>query len=110
MGDIVAAERAAREAVEFSVYDVDHVWSAIWHYAAVLARNGRLKLAARLSGFAMATCRRLEVKELVTERSSHDILMACLRDQLSPEEIEALQAEGARLDVVQAIDEALNAL
>jgi hypothetical protein len=35
------------------------------------------------------------------------MLMRSLRDHLAPETIELLQAEGARLDVVQAMDEAL---
>jgi hypothetical protein len=42
------------------------------------------------------------------ERAGYDILIASLREQLTPEEIEQYAAEGVQLDLQQAADLALS--
>jgi hypothetical protein len=108
LGDIDGAESAAREAVELASYEPPSAWSSLWHWAAIPLLRGRPRVAARLFGFAKATSELLNRVNDPLERSSYDILMASLSEQLSPDTIEALQAEGAQLDLARAIDEALS--
>ena len=69
--------------------------------------RGRPASAARLLGFVDAWCERNGGFRGYYERASHDILMASLRDQLSPEEIARLASEGAPLEFERVVDEAL---
>jgi len=107
LNDIDGAETVGREALERSGYEIHLAWCSIWHWSAIVAYRGRSHVAARLSGFAQEARRRLELCEDHLEIVSYQMLMRSLRDHLAPETIELLQAEGARLDVVQAMDEAL---
>ena len=107
LNDLDAAEAAGRQALKLSGYEPMLAWSSIWHWSAVVARRGRPHAAARLSGFAQATCKQVEVSPGIIESSSYAIMMRSLCEQLPEKTIETLQAEGARLDVVAAMDEAL---
>jgi non-specific serine/threonine protein kinase len=107
LGNIDAAERAAREAIKMSHSNLRHFTDSLLSWAAVVAGRGRPQLAARLFGF-------VEVHSDVGQhggvvaRTCHDILMTSLQQQLSPEALAELVAEGAQLDHGRAAEEALS--
>jgi predicted ATPase len=102
-GDIDGAESAARESLEQAGGMLELVWPAIWQLAPPLALRREPILAARLFGFAAAVSEQIASIPEVIELSSYDILMTSLNEQLSPDTIIALQAEGARFDLERAV-------
>jgi predicted ATPase len=106
LGDLDRAESAVREALELAGFESHIVWAAIWHLAAVAALRGHPGPAGRLFGFALATSDLSKPLEDPIERSSYDILMASLHEQLPAAAIAALQADGAQLDLDGALEEA----
>jgi predicted ATPase len=108
LGQLDAAAAAARDALGLAHFEhLESAWRPIQHLAAIAALRGRPASAARLLGFVDAWCERKGGFRGYYERASHDILMASLRDQLSPEEIARLGSEGAPLDFERVVDEAL---
>jgi len=75
--------------------------------AAVAARSTKLVTAAKLLGFMNARYEAVNVRRFDFDRASYDILTASLEQQLLPEEIERYTAEGAQLNLQQAVDLAL---
>jgi predicted ATPase/DNA-binding XRE family transcriptional regulator len=108
LGDLHRAESAVRESLELAAFEPHIVWLAIWHLAPIAALRGHHRAAARLFGFAMAAGERERSKPLedAIQRSSYDILMTSLREQLPPTAIAALQSQGAELDLEHALEEA----
>jgi tetratricopeptide (TPR) repeat protein len=108
LGDVSRAELAVRESLELAAFEPHIVWLAIWHLAPVAALRGHPRPAARLFGFAMAAGERERSKPLhdPIQKSSHDILMTSLREQLPSEAIAVLQTQGAELELERAVAEA----
>jgi tetratricopeptide (TPR) repeat protein len=109
LGDLRGAESAVRESLEVAAFEPHIVWLALWHLAPIAALRGHHHAAARLFGFAMAAGERERSKPLedAIQKSSYDILMASLSEQLSPTAIAALQTQGAELEMEHAVEEAL---
>jgi predicted ATPase/DNA-binding XRE family transcriptional regulator len=82
--------------------------SPIQHLAAVAARSAQLVTAAKLLGFTDAKFAAANVLRFDFDRASYDILVSSLREQLALEEIERYAAQGAQLNLQQAIDLALS--
>lgn len=109
LGEIDAAKSAARDALELTrVEQLDSVWRAMQHLAAVAAIRGRAVTAGRLMGFVDAWREQKGGVRGYYERAGYDILVASLRDQLTADAIAALAAEGALLAFERAVDEALS--
>ena len=109
LGEIDSAELAARDALELGrVERLDSAWRPIQHLAAIAALRGRAVTAARLIGFVDAWREQKSGFRGYYERATYDILVASLRDQLGPEDIAVLAAEGALLGFERAADEALS--
>ncbi len=109
VGDIAGARSSARAGLRYArgAFFFDAT-IAIAHLAAVAARSGDPRRAARLFGYVDAWYRSNEGYEREpTEQHVYDILMTALHEQLADVEIEALGAEGARLSEDQAVAEAL---
>jgi hypothetical protein len=62
-------------------YEADRARTATWHWAAIVARRGRPKAAARLSGFARANFKRLEILEGHLEIASYYMLIVAAMDE-----------------------------
>jgi len=109
LGEIDSAKVAARDALELGrVERLDSAWRPIQHLAAIAALRGRAVTAARLIGFVDAWREQKGGFRGYYERATYDILVASLRDQLGPEAIAVLAAEGAQLGFERAADEALS--
>jgi len=109
LGEIDAAKSAAREALELAHFEqLDSVWRAIQHLAAVAALRGNPRSAARLTGFVDAWCNQKRGFRGYYERASYDILTASLHEQLSTDARAALAADGTLLDFERAVEEALS--
>jgi predicted ATPase/DNA-binding XRE family transcriptional regulator len=80
----------------------------IQHLATVAARSAQLETAAKLLGFINARYAAVNILRFGFNRAAYDLLMAALREQLTPEEIERYAEEGARLDLQHAVDLALS--
>jgi tetratricopeptide (TPR) repeat protein len=107
VGEVDAAAKTGAELLEFARFAPQATWSAIWHVAAVIALRGHPAEAVRLAGFAAAISDVPDPGADRMRRSSHDILMSSARQHFSAETIATLTAEGARLDLDAAIDEAV---
>jgi predicted ATPase/DNA-binding XRE family transcriptional regulator len=88
--------------------DPPETLSPIQHLATVAARSAQPVTAAKLLGFTDARFAAANVLRFDFDRASYDLLTAALREQLTHEEIERYAAEGARLDLQEAIDVALS--
>ncbi len=109
LGDVEAAELAARDALELAHFEqLDSAWRPIQHLAAIAALHGRAAGAARLAGFIEAWCRERGGYRGYYEQASYDILMASLREQLTPGALAKFSAEGAQLGFDRAVEEALS--
>jgi predicted ATPase len=105
--DLVAGSlaRGALERISLESHQLEMSLSLIQHLTTVAARSAEAVIASRLLGFLDAQYR--EAKGGFRdpfERASYDMLVASLRGQLTPEEIERYAAEGAQLDLRQAAD------
>lgn len=109
LGELAAAESAAREALELAHFErLDSAWRAIQHLAAVATCKGQPQAAARLLGFVDAWCEQKSGFRGFYERATYEILVASLHDQLAAGALAALAAEGATYDFEQAVDQALS--
>ncbi len=111
LGDDTAAGSLARGALErisLESHNREISLALIQHLATVAARSAEPVSASRLLGFVNARYQRTKGGfRDPYERAGYDILIASLREQLTPEEIERCAAEGAQLDLQQAADLAL---
>ena len=103
LGHLELAERTIREATEAQRFAFNY-WPSFWCRAAVAAVRGHPHTAARLFGYGEA---KYPLRDPVN-RVCCEIMMASLREQLTPVDIETLIAEGSRLDIEQAFEEALS--
>jgi len=74
--------------------------------AAVATVRGHPRPAARLMGFAMTEHQPRALNDRI-DRSSYNIMMISLLEQLPEEIIAGLRAEGTRLELEHALDDAL---
>ncbi len=108
--DLPGAVAAARESIEIrGAREPDHpyVAVAIEHLALALAQRRERARAATLQGYADAVLRRHGFEREFGEKTTHDRLTALLRDELAPNELARLSAEGAALTPEAAIAFAL---
>ncbi|HEX5863342.1 MAG TPA: hypothetical protein VF014_03635, partial [Casimicrobiaceae bacterium] len=77
-------------------------WVFIDHVASRTALAGNIANAACLANFADSTYEAKESSRQPNEARARDRLQALLRDQLPPDELERLFAEGAKLTEGQA--------
>ena len=108
--DVRGAAAAAREAIAIRADrepNHAHVAIAIEHLALVFALNGYCACAATLEGYADASFTRNRFKREFTETTTHERLTALLREELAPDELARLCAEGAALAPEAAIALAL---
>jgi tetratricopeptide (TPR) repeat protein len=105
LGDLAEAEATAREAVVLAhkTHGAERVLHALEHLAAALASRERLEPAALLAGFVDAGYAGSGYQRETTERSSHDILTALLRDRLPHSEMTAFMSRGASMSADQAL-------
>ena len=82
--------------------------AAIEVAAAVAAGSERPAIAAKILGFTDGQHRVKKHLRWPMERFAFDMLIASLRENLTPEEIERYGVEGAQLDLQQAADIALS--
>ncbi len=111
LGDDTAAGLLARgtlENISAERHRLDISLSLIQHLATVAARSAEPVSAARLLGFVDGRYKAQGGFRDPYERASHDILIASLRVQLMPEEIERYAAEGAHFDLQRAAELALS--
>ncbi|MBD5635534.1 MAG: hypothetical protein IAI49_13745 [Candidatus Eremiobacteraeota bacterium] len=109
-GDSSGAVSVAREAIDIlAEHDSDHVYIgiSIEHLALAYALRGELERAARQEGFSNALLERSGFEREFTETTTHERLMKILREELAPEELARLLAEGAALTSEAAIALAL---
>jgi predicted ATPase/DNA-binding XRE family transcriptional regulator len=112
LGDETAAgslARAALESISLETHWPETSLKLIQHLATVAARSAESVSASRLLGFVDAQYQELKGGfRDPYERASYDILVACLRERLTTEEIERYATEGAQFDLQQAADLALS--
>ena len=104
--DLPAAAAAASEAIEIhAAREPDHadIATAIEHLALVIALRANVARAAVLEGYADAAFERHGFSRKFTETATHDRLNALLREELAPDELVGLIAEGAALTPEAAI-------
>ena len=109
-GDVPGAAAAARESIGIrAASEPDHVHAAmaIEHLALAVALLGDLVRASTLEGYAAAAFGRHGYEREFTETTTHDRLAAILREELAPNELTRLNAEGAALAPEAAIALAL---
>jgi len=108
--DLPGAFAAARESIEIrGAREPDHSWVAlaIYELALALALCGERSRAATLQGYAEAALRRLGFELQLVQKRTHDRLTSLLRDEVAPDELARLIAEGAALAPEAAIALAL---
>jgi predicted ATPase/class 3 adenylate cyclase len=108
--DLPGACAAAREAIaEFAGREtgVAFVPVAVEHLALALALSGELARAAMLAGYAEGAIVRHGYEREFTERTSHNRLVAVLRERLAPAELERAFTDGANLAAQDAVALAL---
>ena len=109
--DLSGASAAAREAIEIRAAREPrhaHVAIAMEHLALVYALRGDLVHAATLEGYADAEFLGHGLPREFTETTTHDRLIALLRDGLAPDELTRRSAIGAALTPAAAIALALD--
>ena len=107
VGDDAAAATLVRDVLESMPADEWVIVGAAQHAAAVAARSAQPAVAARLLGFSDARNQKASRYPSPFERAGYEVLIAALREQLTPEEIERHAGEGAQLDLEQAANLAL---
>ena len=106
--DLPAAVAAAREAIQAARDPDDNLVAiAIEHIALVFALRGDRARAATLEGYADAAFHRHGFPREFTERTTHDRLTALLREDLAPEDLAVMLAEGTILTPEAAVALAL---
>jgi ATP/maltotriose-dependent transcriptional regulator MalT len=104
------AVAAAREAIAIhAAREPDHAYlaGAIEHLALAVVLRGDFSRAAMLEGYADVALQRHGLPREFTETTTHDRLVALLRERLAPDELAPLIAEGAALTPQAAIALAL---
>ncbi len=104
--DPSGAAAAAREAIGILAADEPdhaHVAIAIEHLALVVALRGDRARAATLEGYADAAFGRHGFEREFTETTTHDRLLAFLREGLARDELARLVARGASLEPQTAV-------
>jgi predicted ATPase/class 3 adenylate cyclase len=110
LGDIAGARAAALDALQLARGTNPHyVMIDIHHLATVAACSGDPRRGARLRGYVDAWYRSEGYEREATEQRVDELLASALSEKLSPGDIEAFAAEGARLSEDQAVAEALAA-
>ena len=110
LDDLPGALAAAREAIAIRASAEPghvHVAIAIEHLALVFALRGERARAAKLEGYAGSAFGQHGLKREFTETTTHERLTALLHDELAPDELARLSAEGAALTPEAAIAVAL---
>ena len=109
LGDVAEAEATAREAVTLAqrTQAPERVLHALGHLAAAVALAGDADRAALLHGFVAAAYAKSGYDRQATERSSHDIVVLTLGEQLSSADLTRLCEEGAGLTLGEAVEEAM---
>jgi tetratricopeptide (TPR) repeat protein len=95
-GDLDEALAAAREGLPL-LKEGGFAWCQLDHLALHAALAGNVASAARVAGFADSTFAAKETSRQPNEARARDRLQALLRDKISPDEIERLLAEGAKM-------------
>ncbi len=98
-GDLAGAASAAREAIASGDLDSDHAYVpiAIEHFALVCALRDDCARAATLEGYVAAWFDAHGFEREHTEKTTHDRLIALLRERLTPAELARRTADGAAL-------------
>jgi hypothetical protein len=100
-GDLLGAAEAAREVISLCAEsDPGQAQASITieHLALVLALRGDLARAATLEGYAAAAFLRYGFERESTERKTFARLSSILHEQLAPDELVRLSAEGSTLN------------
>jgi|HubBroStandDraft_4_1064222.scaffolds.fasta_scaffold00028_59 predicted ATPase/class 3 adenylate cyclase len=108
--DLPGAFAAARESIGIrGAREPDHnfVALAIYELALALALRGERTRAATLHGYAETALRRRGFELQFVQKRTHDRLTSLLRDELAPDELARLTADGAALTPDAAIALAL---
>jgi hypothetical protein len=92
---------AGREGLPLLLED-GSAWIFGDHFALRAALAGKLFDAARLAGYADYEWSRQEATREPVEARARDRLLSVLTQQLPPDELERLRAEGAKLSDAQA--------
>ena len=95
-GDLAEALVAAREGLPLR-QELGDAWGTMDHLALRAALAGKLASGARLSAYADSAHAANETSRQPNEARAHARLQALLREQLRPNELERLLAEGAKM-------------
>ncbi|HVS55267.1 MAG TPA: tetratricopeptide repeat protein [Casimicrobiaceae bacterium] len=105
-GELAEALAIAREGLPLREEE-GYAWGALDHLALRAALAGRVANAARLASFTNLTFEAKEVSRQPNEARAQDRLQALLREALTPDELEHLLAEGAKMSEEEACRMAL---
>src|SRR5207249_11418798 len=100
-GDLAGALIAAREALPL-LSGVGNAWLFMEHLALRTMLVGSVENAARVAGFAAAAFDTNELQRQPNEARAHARLYALLREQMEPDELKRLLAQGAKLTEEEA--------
>ncbi len=100
-GDVQEALAAAQESVSL-LLDGGYAWINMDHLALRAGLAGKIQNAARLVGFADATCAAKRWIRQPNEARARGRLQALLDEKLSPDELEQLLTEGAKMNEEEA--------
>lgn len=100
-GELNEALTAAREGLPL-LKEMDSAWRSLDHVALRAALAGKLANAARLAGFVDSANAAKESPRQPNEARARDRLQVLLREELSPDELERLFAEGAMMTEEQS--------
>ena len=100
-GELAEALAAASEGLPLRK-EGGHAWVALNHLALRAALADKVANAARLAGYADATHAAKDAPRQPNEARARDRLQGLLRENLSPDELERLLAEGARMSEDEA--------
>lgn len=109
-GDVDGAVAVIKDLIEAVQADPDSMNTVYGHLATAATLRGLPESAARFMGFAMAVRARMKFEWTFISEACYEVYVTSLRTQLSTEQIEKLEAAGARLSTDQASEEALDAL
>ncbi|HKE37530.1 MAG TPA: NB-ARC domain-containing protein [Candidatus Baltobacteraceae bacterium] len=111
LGDLQGSRESAREGLRMArqVRNEETIAVALQHLSVLAALGGDARRGAHLLGYVDRQYTGLGIQREQTEQWGYDKLIATLRDTLSANEIETLEAEGAAWSEEQAVEEALKA-
>ena len=109
-GDVDGAMAAIEDLIEAVQPDPDSVSTVYAHLATAATVRGLPESGARFMGFAAAVRARTQFEWTFVSEACYKLYATSIRTQLSAEQLEKLEAVGARLSVDQASEEALDAL